>query len=167
MGKRISGLGDGWVLGANQESGLSFYTAGCASPASRPQQFRDGQWHHLVVTRTGQTMTFFYDNQNVGGGPDTCDHNEVHPLRIGMDADKGWHFDGEIAEVHFYNRALTDAEIAIEWNDGKGRTEAVPGGGLVAGYHFNDAGGGQALDFSGNGHHGRHVRSVVPAAEPN
>src|SRR5678816_4603681 len=26
MGKRISGLGDGWVLGANQESGLSFYT---------------------------------------------------------------------------------------------------------------------------------------------
>src|SRR5206468_9929687 len=60
MGKRISGMGVGWVLGANDENGLSFYTAACASPASRPQSFRDGQWHHLVVTRNGQTMTFFY-----------------------------------------------------------------------------------------------------------
>jgi hypothetical protein len=167
MGKRISGMGDGWVLGANAENGLSFYTAGCASPASTPQNFRDGQWHHLVATRVGQTMTFYYDNQNVGSGPDTCDHNEVHPLRIGMDADGGWHFEGEVAEVHLYNRALSDSEIAMEWNNGKGRTTALQGGGLVAGYHFDEAGRSQFMDFSGNGHHGTFVRSSVPAAEQN
>jgi hypothetical protein len=165
MGKRISGMGDGWLLGANEQDGLSFYTAGCASPASSPQNFRDGHWHHLVVTRAGQTMTFYYDNQNVGSGPDTCDHNEAHPLRLGQDADGGWHFEGELAEVHFYNRALTESEIALEWNNGKGRTIALPGGGLMAGYHFEDSSGGQITDFSGNGHHGRSVRSTIPAGE--
>jgi hypothetical protein len=167
IGKRINCLGDGWVLGANEKDGLSFYTAGCASPASRPQNFRDGQWHHLVAMRTGQTMTFYYDNQNVGSGPDTCDHNELHPLRLGMDADGGWHFEGEMAEVHLYNRALTESEVALEWNEGKGRATGLPIGGLLAGYHFEDLRGNQAIDFSGNGHHGVLARSSVPAAEQN
>ena len=162
IGKRVHGLGDGWVVGCNEQSGLSFYTAGCASPASSPQQFRDGKWHHAVVTRAGQTMTFYLDNRQVGFGPDTCDHNEVHPLRLGMDFDGGWNFEGELAEVHIYKRALAESEIAAEWNGGKPRKEAVPGGGLIAGYHC-DQSGGQFVDFSGNGHHGTLAWSKVPA----
>src|SRR5258706_232298 len=83
-------------------------------------------------------------SQQIGSGPDTCDHNEVHHLRLGMDADQGWHFEGELAEVHIYNRALSDPEIALEWNDGKGRKTAVPGGELVAGYRFEDSSGGHS-----------------------
>src|SRR6185436_1265590 len=144
LSKRRNTMGDGWVIHAQQDDTFLFYTAGCSSPTSSPQQFRDGQWHHLVLNRNGQTLTFYYDNQNVGSGPDTCDHNEVHPLCFGMDADRdqAWHFEGELAEIHIYNRALSDSEIALEWNDGKGRKTAVPGGGLVAGYHFEDGGGG-------------------------
>ena len=82
-----------------------------------------------------------------------------------MDADQGWHFEGELAEVHIYNRALSDPEIALEWNDGKGRKTGVPAGGLAAGYHFEDAEGGHVFDFSGNGHTGRLIRSAVTAAE--
>jgi sialidase-1 len=159
LSKRANTMGDGWVIHAQQNDTFLFYTAGCASPTSSPQSFRDGQWHHFVAMRNGQSMTLYFDNRNVGSGPDICDHNEMHNLRLGMDADEGWSFDGELAEVHIYNRALSDAEIAQEWNEGKGRKTSVPGGGLVAGYRFEDASGGNAFDFSGNGHNGRLVRS--------
>lgn len=159
LSKRVNTMGDGWVIHAQHNDTFLFYTAGCASPTSAPQSFRDGQWHHFVATRESQTMNLYLDNQMIGSGPDTCDHNEVHPLRFGMDAEEGWHFEGEMAEIHIYNRALSDAEIALEWNDGKGRKTAVPAGGLVAGYHFEDRSGGRCIDFSGNGHHGTIVRS--------
>src|SRR3954471_20734573 len=120
IAKRTSALGDGWVLGSGDNDGLYFYCAGCASPSSQPVQFRDGQWHHYVLARDGDTLKFYFDNRSIGGGPDTCDHNDVNPLKIGMDADQGWHFEGEIAEVHIYKRTLSEPEIGEEWNIGKG-----------------------------------------------
>lgn len=167
MAKRISGMGDGWVLGADNNSALSFYTAGCASPASRPQIFRDGQWHHLVAVRNGDVMTFYFDNQNVGSGTDTCNHNDTNPLKIGMDADGGWHFDGDISEVHIYNRPLEPMQIAEEWDNGQGRKTAASGGGLVAGFHFDENEGSRAIDFSGNANDGTLIRSSAAAAANN
>lgn len=164
VAKRTSALGDGWVLGTGDNDGLYFYCAGCASPTSQGVQFRDGKWHHYVLTREGETLTFYFDNRNVGGGPTRCDHNDGNPLKIGMDADQGWHFEGEVAEVHFYNRTLSGSEIAEEWNNGKGRKTAVSGGGLVAGYHFDERGGAIAKDFSGNGHDGTLIKAPESAA---
>jgi hypothetical protein len=166
IAKRINLMGDGWVLGGDSHNALSFYTAGCASPASQPQSFRDGQWHHLVAVRSGELMTFYFDNQNIGSGPDTCNHNDTNPLKIGMDADGGWNFDGDISEVHLYNRALGPTEIAEEWNNGRGRKVAASGGGLLAGFHFDENEGNKAADFSGNAHDGTLIRSSV-AAETN
>lgn len=163
LAKRTSAMGDGWVVGADDKDRFSFYTAGCASPASSPQIFKYRKWHHLGVVRERQTMTFYFDNQNVGSGPDTCNHNDKNPIKIGMDADQGWHFDGEIAEVHFYNRALSLTEVTEEWNNGKGRNSAVAAGGLIAGYHFNEKTGSTAIDFSGNGHNGTLIRAPESA----
>ena len=41
--------------------------------------------------------------------------------------------------------------LTLNDSGGKGRFGAVPGGGLVAGYHFDEGSGGSAADFSGNG----------------
>lgn len=165
--KREDTLGDGWIIHGQENNTFLFYSAGCASPTSSPQLFRDGQWHHLAFVRSGTTLTMFYDNQQVGSGPNTCNYRDTHPIRIGMDADAGWHFDGELAELHLYNRALTPAEIGEEWNGGNGRKTAVAGGGLIAGYHFDEKSGDQAIDFSGNGHQGGLIRSAVPVGERN
>ena len=112
-------------------------------------------------------MNIFYDSRLVGSGPDPCNHNDKHAIRIGMDGDKGWHFDGELAEVHFYNRGLNTAEVAEEWNNGKGLKKAVAAGGLVAGYHFAEQNGTAATDFSGNGHQATLIRSPKPVGERN
>jgi hypothetical protein len=41
-----------------------------------------------------------------------------------------------------------------EWNHGQGISQAVSGGGLVAGYHFDEEDGNVTKDFSGNHHDG-------------
>jgi hypothetical protein len=84
-----------------------------------------------------------------------------------MDGDKGWHFEGDLAEVHFYNRALDPAEIAEEWNHGHGLKTSVAAGGLIAGYHFDEQAGSVAVDFSGHGRQGTLIRSSVPVGERN
>jgi len=159
ISKRTSTMGDGWVIHGQENNTFLFYAAGCASPTSTPQQFRDGLWHQLIFSRQTNQMTIFFDGRFVGAGPEPCNHIDHYPIRIGMDAETGWHFEGEVAEVHLYNRALTLGEIAEEWNQSKGRKFAVSGGGLVAGYHFDES-VGPALDFSGKGHVGTLIRQA-------
>jgi serine/threonine protein kinase len=154
ISKRVDALGDGWVV--HQDHGqLLFYCAGCAAPKSSPVSIRDNEWHHLVVSRSGSLMTFFLDGKNVGGGETGCSHFDNNPIRIGMDGvNTGWHYEGEISEVHFYGRALSPDEVAEEWNNGQGLNGPVAGGGLIAGYHFDEEQGSIAKDFSVNHHDG-------------
>ncbi len=154
ISKRVDALGDGWVV--HQDHGqLLFYCAGCAAPKSSPVSIRDNEWHQLVVSRSGSLMTFFLDGKNVGGGETGCNHFDNNPIRIGMDGvNTGWHYEGGISEVHFYGRALSPDEVAEEWNNGQGLNGPVAGGGLIAGYHFDEEQGSIAKDFSVNHHDG-------------
>ena len=155
MSKRISGMGDGWVMHSLDDHSLFFYAAGCATTKGPAPDSRDGQWHHVAGVRDGNQLMLYLDSQLAGTGGNTCNFVDRHPIRIGMDADsdKGWHFNGDMAEVHFYNRALSASEVAEEWNNGKPFTRAVAGGGLVAGYHLGEGPEGTE-DFSGKGHAG-------------
>src|SRR5882724_208651 len=147
ISKRVNSLGDGWVLGMGDDQMLGFYCAGCAAPKSQPVSIRDNQWHHILVTRSGSRMIFYLDGKNVGSGETRCNHYDNNPIRIGMDGDgNSWHFEGEISEVHIYRRTLSQDEVAEEWNNGVGLTGAVSGGGLIAGYHFDEGQGGVAKD---------------------
>ena len=159
ISKRANSMGDGWVV--HQDHGqLLFYCAGCASPKSQPVSIRDNEWHHLLVTRSGGLLMFYLDGKDVGSGQDECTHYDNNPIRIGMDGDgNSWHFEGEISEVHIYRRGLNQDEVAEEWNNGAGLTEAVSGGGLIAGYHFDEGQGSVAKDFSGNHHDGILINS--------
>jgi len=159
ISKRVNSLGDGWVLGIGDQM-LGFYCMGCASPRSQPVSIRDNEWHHVVITRSSGQMIFYLDGKNVGSGQDDCNHYDNNPIRIGMDGDgNSWHFEGEISEVHIYRRALSQDEVAEEWNNGAGLTGAVSGGGLIAGYHFDEGEGNVAKDFSGNHHDGTLINS--------
>lgn len=154
ISKRANSMGDGWVV--HEDHGqLLFYTAGCASPKSQPVNIRDNEWHQLLVARSGNLITFYLDGKNVGSGGTRCDHYDNNPIRIGMDGDgESWHFEGEISEVHIYGRALSSAEVQEEWNNGTMPAKPVTGGGLIAGYHFDEGMGNVAKDFSGNNHDG-------------
>ena len=159
ISKRINSLGDGWVV--HQDHGqLLFYCMNCCSPKSQPVSICDDRWHQVLVMRSGNQMLFYLDGKSVGSGVTQCSHYDNNPIRIGMDGDgNSWHFEGEISEVHFYGRGLSQDEISEEWNNGAGLTGAVSGGGLIAGYHFDEGQGNTAKDFSGNHHDGALVNN--------
>jgi hypothetical protein len=154
IAKRASALGDGWGIFGQGDNQFLFYAAGCASPMSSPQNYRDGQWHHLAVVRHEARVDLYHDSQLVGSGPERCSFLDHHPISVGMDGERGEHLEGELAEVRIYNRALSPAEVAAEWSQGKGSSQSAAAPGLVAGYHFDEDGGGVARDFSGAGHDG-------------
>ncbi|HEY0552264.1 MAG TPA: LamG domain-containing protein [Verrucomicrobiae bacterium] len=155
MAKRVSGMGDGWVMHSLDDHSLFFYAAGCATTKGPAPDSRDGQWHHVAGVRDGNQLRLYLDRQLAGTGGNACNFADHHPIRLGMDADsdKAWHFDGDMAEVHLYNRALTAGEVAEEWNNGQPLPRAVAGGGLVAGYHLGQGPEG-TKDFSGKGNAG-------------
>ena len=155
MSKRKSGLSDGWVMHSLEDHSLFFYAAGCATTKAPAPNSRDGRWHHVAAVREGDQLALYLDSEPVGTGDNRCNFADRYPIRLGMDADtfKGWHFSGDMAEVHFYNRALSAGEVAEEWNGGQPLPRAVAGGGLVAGYHLGES-ADAAEDFSGHGFSG-------------
>jgi hypothetical protein len=159
ISKRANSLGDGWVV--HQDHGqLLFYCMNCCAPKSQPVSIHDNEWHQVLITRSSGQMTFYLDGKYAGSGQDECNHYDNNPIRIGMDGDgNSWHFEGEISEVHLYRRALSQDEVAEEWNNGAGLMDAVSGGGLIAGYHFDEGQGSVVKDFSGNHHDGSLINS--------
>ena len=95
---------------------LTFY-----SDATSPQSVRstnevpDTEWHHVAMTRSGSTITFYIDALNAGASTISGDFaNNPLSLRIATDGpawDSKSMFHGSIDDVRFYNRALSDAEI--------------------------------------------------------
>lgn len=163
VSKRADALGDGWGLFGQGENQFLFYAAGCSSPMSSSQNYRDGRWHHLAAVRQNSRVDLFYDSQLVGTGPESCNFLDDHPILIGMDGVRGEHFEGELADVRIYNRALSADEVAVEWNNGNGNTQPVPG--LVGGFRFDEGAGDVARDFSGAGHDGKCVNNPVRTRE--
>jgi len=64
------------------------------------------------------------------------------------------YLNGALDELHIYNRVLSPGEIGELYDAGKGRYCPAAGGGLVAGYHFDEGSGPSASDFSGFGNTG-------------
>lgn len=62
-------------------------------------------------------------------------------------------FDGLLDEVAVWGRALTAAEMAALYNNGKGEMVSE-GNGLLGLWHFDEGSGAEAKDASGNKNHG-------------
>ena len=78
----------------------------------------DGEWHHVGIVREGVEARIYLDGEldaNNATAGTTNIHNDSH-LRAGLSTctgidGTGW-FSGQLDELRFYNRALSDSEIA-------------------------------------------------------
>ncbi len=131
---------------------------------------KPGEWHHLAVTRSGTTFTFYVDG--VARGTDTSDRliPDVNaPLTIGWSENSSWTVGmrGVEDEVHILNSALSAAEIQGIYNagaagvcdsggsGGSGGTGGTAGcAGVPSGMMLWLTGDGNANDKSGNNHNG-------------
>ncbi|MBI2834589.1 MAG: LamG domain-containing protein [Acidobacteria bacterium] len=80
----------------------------------------DGAWHHVAVTRSGSTFTFYTDGSSVGSGDDaTAIPDADTPLTLGW-AEGDWYLGGALDEVEIFNRALSAAEVAAIYRASSG-----------------------------------------------
>lgn len=123
----------------------------------------DGRWHHLVMTwEQGVPGGFasYLDGQLVTRRDASFDPIPFHdaPLYFGAFNGVGEFTDGQLDEIAIWRRALSEAEVASQWD--QPLTGNEPG---LAGYWtFDD---GTAQDRSPNAHHGALAAgaAVVPS----
>jgi hypothetical protein len=108
-----------------KNSSIYFDVGGSSGPYIQPSvSVSSGVWHHIVAVhnRTGgnSSLKIFLNGQNIGG---TVVHPELNPgdnsysVKIGKRTDYSEQsFIGQIDEVRFYNRALSDEDISILYN---------------------------------------------------
>ena len=86
----------------------------------------ESSFHQAVVTYNGSTVEMYldgelgtlYDAGTVNGGMNKNDEQ----LQFGGTQQSGWaEWDGKIADVRVYNKALSAAEVLQNYNDQKGR----------------------------------------------
>ena len=114
VGSDTSGIANDWgfcirngQIGFGGVSGQTAFTTG---------QFNDGQWHYAVAVRiqTTGSMTVFVDGVQRAQIIEAPGHTltDTDTIRIGADPTNGTPYNGYLAEVQFYQVALTSAQIA-------------------------------------------------------
>lgn len=120
-------------------------------------------WHHVAVTRSGTMVTVWVDGVAVASNPDVT----LSPADLG-DTTNNWIARSQypdplltatVDDVHIYDRALDATEI-------QRLAAGEPGAGTVAGYRFDEDGGAEAIDSSGNGRNATIVSPPINVVTP-
>ncbi|WP_399891918.1 exo-alpha-sialidase [Streptomyces sp. BBFR51] len=104
--------------GNGRVQGLITARDGTAAPRSAwvrtDRAHNDGRRHHLALRRGGGQLTLFLDGSAAGAAdvPGSVSRNSPFGVHIGERMDGRARFSGAIDDVHVWNRALTDEEIA-------------------------------------------------------
>ncbi|MHC3468914.1 exo-alpha-sialidase [Streptomyces sp. 7R007] len=110
-----------WLRGEpanNRLQGLITVRDGVAAPQSAYVRttgaYNDGQWHHVVLRRGGGLLTLVVDGTALSTPdvPGSVSRNSPFGVHIGQRMDSRAYFTGAIDDVHVWDRALGDAELA-------------------------------------------------------
>jgi hypothetical protein len=99
------------------------FTAGTAVSTSitLDQSISVNNWHHLVVTYNGTTLSL-YRNGSLVGTPATSTGNITNTSKsLTLGVRGGNYFGGRISNTKIYNRELTVSEIQQNFNALRGR----------------------------------------------
>lgn len=98
--------------------GLITARDGAAAPRSAwvrtDDALNDGRWHQLALRRGGGRLTLFVDGEQSGTAdvPGSVNTGSPFGVHVGERVDGRARLTGAVDEVHVWNRALTDEEIA-------------------------------------------------------
>jgi hypothetical protein len=116
-----SGAG-GWILAFDAGGTMSGRAAGrtLSTGIDVATKVRGG-WHHLVLTKAGPNLAFYFDGAFVagtGGAGNAASVAPWHVMNNGTFAEQ--YAQGRADEVAIYDRALTATEIAAHYGLGRG-----------------------------------------------
>lgn len=144
-----------WNVDGNGQCGARDATPLHYTP---PAPLETGRWYFVAASHdyTAGVSKLYVDGQMVAMKASTVAVIAEKPeVTIGRWTDRGGfeynQFHGALDEVVIWKRPLTDAEIATAYAAG-GDTQTATD--VAVGYHFEEATGTTAADFSGGGHAG-------------
>lgn len=104
----------------------------------------DNNWHHVVVTKNGNTATMYVDNVVVGTmdvstATSTCGPDAPLTKLLNVRQSPTSLYKGQLDELAIIGRALSASDVSNLYNGGQGRQVTEP---VIVGYHFDEP-----LDF--------------------
>ncbi|WP_157250742.1 LamG-like jellyroll fold domain-containing protein [Nonomuraea typhae] len=121
MGGRNAGQPMLYVGADGKLRGQLRLTAGTISPITTSGVVTDGQWHHVVLTGSGNTQDLYLDGAKVGSLNGAVNHNWLPYAALGNGSTSGWPsgstgathgLNGSLDEAAVYDRPLSAAEVA-------------------------------------------------------
>ena len=87
----------------------------------RPEQVKDGAWHHCAGTFDGQVMRVYLDGREVGqlGRPGRLALQPEAPAFVGSSSGQGEFFQGGLDDLRLYPQGLTAAQVASLYQAGR------------------------------------------------
>lgn len=104
----------------------------------------DNTCHHIAVTRSATTLSFYLDGAAIGTATMSNSINSTGSLYVGRDVPNSQTFNGTIDEVRFWNVVKT----ALEINSLKNVKIAGNATGLIGNWDFNESSGQVVYDGS-------------------
>ncbi|HTV40340.1 MAG TPA: LamG-like jellyroll fold domain-containing protein [Candidatus Sulfotelmatobacter sp.] len=116
LGADVPGVADDWsfvINGSELGAGLGSASNGCSSDFSLyGGNVTDGDPHIGIYVRQADTITLYVDGAIVASQNGLCTDARVDcPFDIGVMTTAPYYFNGDIAEIQLYDRALTPGEI--------------------------------------------------------
>lgn len=102
-------------------------------------------WHYYAACFKAQKLVFFVDGEMVGSADGKFSADSTI-LYVGKRTDEGGYFKGNVDDLRFFNRALSQTEISQIKNYSVQSTA----NGLVAYWKFDEGSGTKAFDISPN-----------------
>jgi len=120
----VIGLGDSLSVGATayiytRSAGPRFFINGTSFTIAATLD--EGNWHHLVVTRTsaGAIQTYYDGAEGEESGTEASTMTNAYDVLIGKDSGASRYYKDCIAQPRIYNRALTASEVLNNYNTTK------------------------------------------------
>jgi virginiamycin B lyase len=118
-----------------------------------------GRWCHVAVVRDGKAIRFYCDGEPTGAST-SCDELPLRrggvPIYIGSERGQGRYFEGSLAELRVWRRALSSDEV----RDNYRRPLTGDESGLGALWLLDEGGGSVLRDAVPAGHSGKLVGSA-------
>ena len=107
----------GWLLAFDRDGELAYRLGGGGLGTGRPAELvRDGQWHHLVATKSGATGALYVDGALLHSGSGAGSNPAAAPWHVMRNGTTSVFSEGEADEVALYGRALSAAEVRGHYN---------------------------------------------------
>lgn len=143
------GLNVGQEVLINDTSGALKVYQGNSATAQSSVLIRAGMWTHIAATQAGNSVTV-YVNASVALTATLAQvgQSATENSYIGAEQGSGFKFNGQMAQVCNWSRALSQSEINRVYSG------SIPATGLIQALLLNDGAGTIAYDSSGNGYNG-------------